>query len=41
MESSDAYYIKGVMQTSAGNDYQDLTLDGITITVYATQDTVE
>ena len=38
---SGVYYIKGVMQTSAGNDYQDLTLDGITITVYATQDTVE
>ena len=29
------------MKTTAGNDYQDLTLDGITITVYATQDTVE
>ena len=38
---SDVYYIKGVMQTTAGNDYQGLTLDGITITVYATQDTVE
>ena len=38
---SDVYYIKGVMQTTAGNDYQDLTLEGITITVYATQDTVE
>ena len=38
---SDVYYIKGVMQTTAGNDYQDLTLDGITITVIATQDTVE
>ena len=38
---SGVYYIKGVMQTTAGNDYQDLTLDGITITVYATQDTVE
>ena len=38
---SDVYYIKGVMQTTAGNDYQNLTLDGITITVYATQDTVE
>ena len=36
-EISDVYYIKGVMQTTAGNDYQDLTLDGITITVYATQ----
>ena len=35
------YYIKGVMQTTAGNDYQGLTLDGIGITVYATQDTVE
>ena len=40
-ETSDVYYIKGVMQTTAGNDYQGLTLDGITITVYATQDTVE
>ena len=38
---STTYYIKGTMQTTAGNDYQDLTLDGITITVYATQDTVE
>ena len=36
-ETSDVYYIKGVMKTSAGNDYQNLTLDGITITVYATQ----
>ena len=40
-ETSEVYYIKGVMQTTAGNDYQDLTLEGITITVYATQDTVE
>ena len=40
-ETSDVYYIKGVMQTTAGNDYQGLTLDGITISVYATQDTVE
>ena len=39
--NSDVYYIKGVMKTTAGNDYQGLTLDGITITVYATQDTVE
>ena len=38
---SKVYYIKGVMQTTAGNDYQDLTLEGIGITVYATQDTVE
>jgi len=40
-ETSDVYYIKGVMKTTAGNDYQNLTLEGITITVYATQDTVE
>ena len=40
-ETSSVYYIKGVMKTTAGNDYQGLTLDGITITVYATQDTVE
>ena len=40
-KTSDVYYIKGVMQTTAGNNYQNLTLDGITITVYATQDTVE
>ena len=39
--TSDVYYIKGVMKTSAGNDYQNLTLDGITITVYATQLTAE
>ena len=39
--STDTYYIKGHMQEEAGNDYQGLTLDGITITVYATQDTVE
>ena len=38
---SDVYYIKGVMDKSAGNDYQGLTLDGITITVYATQLTAE
>ena len=40
-ETSDIYYIEGVMQTTAGNDYQGLELSGITITVYATQDTVE
>ena len=39
--TSEVYYIKGVMQTTAGNDYQNLTLDGITITVYATQLTAE
>mgnify|MGYP004510127153 CR=1 FL=1 len=40
-KTSDVYYIKGVMKTTAGNEYQGLTLDGITITVYATQNTVE
>ena len=29
------------MQTTAGNEYQDEFIDGISITVYATQDTVE
>ena len=33
--------IKGHMQESAGNEYQGLSLDGIAVTVYATQDTVE
>ena len=37
----DTLTIKGQMQTSAGNDYQGLSIDGIGITVYATQDTVE
>ena len=40
-ETSGVYYIKGVMKTTAGNDYQGLTIDGISITVIATQDTVE
>ncbi len=35
--SAETYYIKGVMDKNAGNDYQSLTLDGITVTVYATQ----
>lgn len=33
--------IKGTMDKDAGNQYQGLTMDGISITVYATQDTVE
>ena len=37
----DVLTIKGHMQETAGNDYQNLTIDGIGITVYATQDTVE
>ena len=40
-ETSDVYYFKGVMQTTAGNEYQGLSIDGISITVVATQDTVE
>ena len=35
--ASDPMTIKGHMQASAGNEYQDLSIDGITITVYATQ----
>ena len=38
---SDPLYIQGHMQESAGNEYQELSIDGISITVYATQDTVE
>ena len=40
-ESSNAMTIQGHMQESAGNEYQGLSIDGISITVYATQDTVE
>ncbi len=36
-----AITISGTMQTTAGNDYQGLTIDGIGINVFATQDTVE
>ena len=39
--ASDTLTIKGHMKESAGNEYQGLSIDGITITVYATQDTVE
>ena len=37
----DTLTIEGKMKTSAGNEYQGLAIDGIAITVYATQDTVE
>ncbi len=37
----DTLTIKGHMQESAGNDYQGLSINGISITVVATQDTVE
>lgn len=36
-----AFVIKGHMQETAGNEYQGLSIDGIGITVIATQDTVE
>ena len=39
--TSEALTIKGHMQESAGNDYMNESIDGIAITVYATQDTVE
>ena len=38
---ADTITLNGTMQTTAGNDYQGLTLDGITIAVYATQATGE
>ena len=37
----DTLNIKGHMQESAGNEYQDKSIDGVSITVVATQDTVE
>ncbi len=40
MESTDdakEFTISGTMDTAAGNDYQGLTIDGVSITVYATQ----
>ena len=40
-QTGAAFTIKGHMQESAGNDYRNLTIDGIGITVVATQDTVE
>ena len=38
---SNAFTIKGHMWESAGNDYMNESIDGIAITVVATQDTVE
>ncbi len=40
-QTGTAFTIKGHMQDTANNDYQNLTIDGIGITVYATQDAVE
>ena len=39
--ASDTLTIKGHMKESAGNEYQGKSIDGIGITVVATQDTVE
>ena len=36
-QSSDAFTIKGHMKEETGNEYQGLTLEGISITIYATQ----
>ena len=38
---SNAFTIKGHMKESAGNEYMNESIDGIAITVAATQDTVE
>ncbi len=35
------FYLRGTMDTAAGNEYKGLTLSGIIITVYATQYTYE
>ena len=40
-EISNVISINGKMKESAGNEYQNKSIDGIAITVYATQDTVE
>jgi len=40
-EKSKAIVLTGHMKEEAGNEYQGLTVDGISISVFATQDTVE
>lgn len=40
-ETSESFTISGHMKEDAGNEYMNLSIDGIAITVYATQDTVE
>ena len=40
-KGSHTLTISGHMKESAGNEYQNLSIEGITISVYATQDTVE
>ena len=39
--NNGVYYLRGHMDENAGNEYKNLTLDGISITVYATQYTHE
>ena len=39
--STDMITVSATMDKAAGNEYMDKTLEGVTITVYATQDTVE
>ena len=41
VEKTDLITISGTMKTSAGNEYQGLTIDGVSITVVATQYTYE
>ena len=38
---ADIFTVSGTMQTTADNTYQNLSIDGVKITVYAIQDTVE
>ena len=40
-DAEDTLTISGTMKTTAGNEYQNKSIDGIAITVLATQDTVE
>ena len=39
--AANEFVIKGHMQETAGNDYMNKSIDGISVTVVATQDTVE
>ena len=41
IEKTDLITISGTMKTGAGNEYQGLTIDGVSITVVATQYTYE
>ena len=40
-DAKSEFTIKGHMKDTAGNEYQGLSINGVGITVYATQDTVE